>query len=248
MNRFILVALAGVISGALITTQFTEPLIAQETKRVKSTYENLDLFGDIFERIRSSYVEEIDEEKLIESAISGMLSSLDPHSSYMAPEDFSTMQVQTRGEFGGLGIEVTQENGFIKVVSPIDDTPAANAGIEAGDFITKVDGESTLGKTLDEAVDKMRGPVGSEIIITVVREGVGIFDISHMGQFFLKGEAAEARPEGFGAFHAEHQFFKGGRREVHQGPVDLEIRHHVRPAQLREDGAGTAQVQERTRR
>ena len=138
MNRFILVALAGVISGALITTQFTEPLIAQETKRVKSTYENLDLFGDIFERIRSSYVEEIDEEKLIESAISGMLSSLDPHSSYMAPEDFSTMQVQTRGEFGGLGIEVTQENGFIKVVSPIDDTPAANAGIEAGDFITKV--------------------------------------------------------------------------------------------------------------
>ena len=116
MNRFILVALAGVISGALITTQFTDPLIAQETKRAKSTYENLDLFGDIFERIRSSYVEEIDEEKLIESAISGMLSSLDPHSSYMAPEDFSTMQVQTRGEFGGLGIEVTQENGFIKVV------------------------------------------------------------------------------------------------------------------------------------
>ena len=179
MNKFILVALAGVISGAFITTQLTDPLIAQETKRVKSTYENLDLFGDIFERIRSSYVEEIDEEKLIESAISGMLTSLDPHSSYMAPEDFSTMQVQTRGEFGGLGIEVTQENGFIKVVSPIDDTPADNAGIEAGDFITKVDGESTLGKTLDEAVDKMRGPVGSEIIITVVREGVDEpFDVS----------------------------------------------------------------------
>ena len=95
MNKFILIALAGVISGALITTQLTDPLIAQETKRAKSTYENLDLFGDIFERIRSSYVEEIDEEKLIESAISGMLTSLDPHSSYMAPEDFSTMQVQT---------------------------------------------------------------------------------------------------------------------------------------------------------
>ncbi|MDB9696784.1 S41 family peptidase [Amylibacter sp.] len=196
MNRFILVALAGVISGALITTQYTDPLIAQETKRVKSTYENLDLFGDIFERIRSSYVEEIDEEKLIESAISGMLSSLDPHSSYMAPEDFSTMQVQTRGEFGGLGIEVTQENGFIKVVSPIDDTPAANAGIEAGDFITKVDGESTLGKTLDEAVDKMRGPVGSEIIITVVREGVDEpFDVSIIRDT-IEIKAVKARTEG----------------------------------------------------
>ena len=196
MNRFILVALVGVISGALITTQFTDPLIAQETKRVKSTYENLDLFGDIFERIRSSYVEEIDEEKLIESAISGMLSSLDPHSSYMAPEDFSTMQVQTRGEFGGLGIEVTQENGFIKVVSPIDDTPAANAGIEAGDFITKVDGESTLGKTLDEAVDKMRGPVGSEIIITVVREGVDEpFDVSIIRDT-IEIKAVKARTEG----------------------------------------------------
>ena len=196
MNKFILVALAGVISGALITTQLTDPLIAQETKRVKSTYENLDLFGDIFERIRSSYVEEIDEEKLIESAISGMLTSLDPHSSYMAPEDFSTMQVQTRGEFGGLGIEVTQENGFIKVVSPIDDTPADNAGIEAGDFITKVDGESTLGKTLDEAVDKMRGPVGSEIIITVVREGVDEpFDVSIIRDT-IEIKAVKARSEG----------------------------------------------------
>ena len=196
MNKFILIALAGVISGALITTQLTDPLIAQETKRVKSTYENLDLFGDIFGRIRSSYVEEIDEEKLIESAISGMLTSLDPHSSYMAPEDFSTMQVQTRGEFGGLGIEVTQENGFIKVVSPIDDTPADNAGIEAGDFITKVDGESTLGKTLDEAVDKMRGPVGSEIIITVVREGVDEpFDVSIIRDT-IEIKAVKARSEG----------------------------------------------------
>ena len=196
MNKLILTALAGVISGALITTQFTDPLIAQETKRIKSTYENLDLFGDIFERIRSSYVEEIDEEKLIESAISGMLTSLDPHSSYMAPEDFSTMQVQTRGEFGGLGIEVTQENGFVKVVSPIDDTPADKAGVQAGDFITKVDGESTLGKTLDEAVDKMRGPVGSEIIITIVREGIDEpFDISIIRDT-IEIKAVKARTEG----------------------------------------------------
>ena len=196
MNKLILTALAGVISGALITTQFTDPLIAQETKRIKSTYENLDLFGDIFERIRSSYVEEIDEEKLIESAISGMLTSLDPHSSYMAPEDFSTMQVQTRGEFGGLGIEVTQENGFVKVVSPIDDTPADKAGVEAGDFITKVDGESTLGKTLDEAVDKMRGPVGSEIIITILREGIDEpFNISIIRDT-IEIKAVKARTEG----------------------------------------------------
>ena len=171
-------------------------MIAQETTRIKSTYANLDLFVDIFERIRSSYVEEIDEEKLIESAISGMLTSLDPHSSYMAPEDFSTMQVQTRGEFGGLGIEVTQENGFVKVVSPIDDTPADKAGVEAGDFITKVDGESTLGKTLDEAVDKMRGPVGSEIIITIVREGIDEpFDISIIRDT-IEIKAVKARTEG----------------------------------------------------
>ncbi len=171
-------------------------MIAQETTRIKSTYANLDLFVDIIERIRSSYVEEIDEEKLIESAISGMLTSLDPHSSYMAPEDFSTMQVQTRGEFGGLGIEVTQENGFVKVVSPIDDTPADKAGVEAGDFITKVDGESTLGKTLDEAVDKMRGPVGSEIIITIVREGIDEpFDISIIRDT-IEIKAVKARTEG----------------------------------------------------
>jgi carboxyl-terminal processing protease len=131
----------------------------------------LDLFGDIFERIRAQYVEEVDEAELIEAAINGMLTSLDPHSSYLPPEDAADMRVQTRGEFGGLGIEVTQEEGFVKVVSPIDDTPADAAGIEAGDFITHVDGESVLGLTLDEAVEMMRGPVGSEIIITVVREG-----------------------------------------------------------------------------
>lgn len=172
MNKLLMAALGGTVAGVMVTTQFTGPLIAQETARVKSTYEQLDLFGDIFERIRSAYVEEVDEGDLIQSAINGMLTSLDPHSSYLPPQDFSTMQVQTRGEFGGLGIEVTQENGFVKVVSPIDDTPAASAGIEAGDFITKVDGESTLGLTLDESVEKMRGPVGSEIIITIAREGV----------------------------------------------------------------------------
>jgi len=172
MKKFAMAALGGTLAGAILATQVAGPLIAQEAKRKSSVYEQLDLFGDVFERIRSQYVEEVDESKLIEAAINGMLTSLDPHSSYLPPQDFDDMQVQTRGEFGGLGIEVTQEEGFVKVVSPIDGTPAAEAGIESGDFITHVDGESVLGLTLDEAVDMMRGPVGSEIVITVVREGV----------------------------------------------------------------------------
>lgn len=171
MRKFVMAALGGTLAGAVLTTQLAGPLIAQQVEQQSSVYQQLDLFGDIFERIRAQYVEEVDSGDLIEAAIDGMLTSLDPHSSYLAPQDFDDMQVQTRGEFGGLGIEVTQEEGFVKVVSPIDGTPAAAAGIEAGDFITHVDGESVLGLTLDEAVDLMRGPVGSEIVITVVREG-----------------------------------------------------------------------------
>lgn len=171
MRSFVMAALGGTLAGALLTTQLAGPLLAQEQEDSKSVYEQLDLFGDIFERIRAQYVEEVDANKLIEAAINGMLTSLDPHSSYLSPDDADDMRVQTRGEFGGLGIEVTQENGFVKVVSPIDDTPAAEAGIETGDFITHVNGESVLGLTLDQAVDLMRGPVGSEIKITIVREG-----------------------------------------------------------------------------
>ncbi|WP_375259395.1 S41 family peptidase [Citreimonas sp.] len=179
MRKFVMAAVGGALLSVVGTTQFVGPLLAQETEQSASVYEQLDLFGDIFERIRAQYVEQVDEEELIEAAINGMLTSLDPHSSYLPPDDAEDMRVQTRGEFGGLGIEVTQEEGFVKVVSPIDDTPADEAGIEAGDFITHVDGESVLGLNLDEAVDMMRGPVGSEIIITVVREGIEEpFDVS----------------------------------------------------------------------
>jgi carboxyl-terminal processing protease len=179
MRKFVFAALGGTVAGALITTQIAGPLVAQETRADTSVYQQLDLFGDVFERIRAQYVEEVLTDKLVEAAINGMLTSLDPHSSYMSAKDFEDMQVQTRGEFGGLGIEVTQEEGFIKVVSPMDDTPAAKAGIQAGDFITHVNGESVLGLMLDQAVDMMRGPVGSEIILTVVREGVTEpFDVS----------------------------------------------------------------------
>ncbi|AGI66178.1 carboxy-terminal-processing protease CtpA [Octadecabacter antarcticus 307] len=179
MNKFAMAATGGILLGAIVTTQIAGPLIAQEANNNASVYEQLDLFGDIFERIRAQYVEDVDEAALIEAAIDGMLTSLDPHSSYLSPEDAAEMRETTRGEFGGLGIEVTQEEGFVKVVSPIDGTPAAEAGMESGDFITRVDGENLLGLTLDEAVKLMRGPVGSEIIITVVREGVNQpFDVS----------------------------------------------------------------------
>jgi carboxyl-terminal processing protease len=179
MKKIALAALGGTLAGTILTTQIAGPLIAQEAEKTVSVYEQLDLFGDIFERIRAQYVEEVDTEQLVEAAINGMLTSLDPHSSYLSAKDFDEMQEQTRGEFGGLGIEVTQEDGFVKVVAPMDGTPADKAGIKAGDFITHVNSESVLGLTLDDAVDKMRGPVGSEIIITVVREGVAEpFDVS----------------------------------------------------------------------
>ena len=189
-------AFGGTLAGVVLATQVAGPLLAQEAESDAAVYEQLDLFGDIFERIRGQYVEEVEAKELIEAAINGMLTSLDPHSGYLAPEDFSDMRVQTRGEFGGLGIEVTQEEGFVKVVAPMDGTPADAAGIEAGDFITHVDGESVLGLTLDEAVDMMRGPVGSEIIITVVREGATEpFDVSIIRDT-IKLTAVRARVEG----------------------------------------------------
>ena len=136
------------------------------------TYRLLSVFGEAFERVREEYVEEVADQELIEAAIEGMLSSLDPHSGYLSPDSFDEMQVQTKGEFGGLGMEVTMEDGFIKVVSPIDDTPAFHAGMQAGDFITQLDGEQVLGLSLREAVDRMRGPVGTDIELTVMREGL----------------------------------------------------------------------------
>ena len=170
MRKLLIATVVGGLLGATIAPQFSGPLLAQESAEAK-TYQQLKLFGDIFDRIRLDYVEEVDDEKLIEAAIDGMLTSLDPHSSYLSPDDAADMRIQTRGAFGGLGIEVTQEDGFVKVVTPMDDTPADLAGMQPGDFITHVDGEGLLGLTLSEAVDLMRGPVGSKIIITVVREG-----------------------------------------------------------------------------
>ena len=143
----------------------------------QETYKQLNLFGDVFQRVQEQYVEEITDKELIESAISGMLQSLDPHSSYLSPEAYKDMQVKTKGAFGGLGIEITMEDGFVKVVSPIDDTPAANAGMKSGDLIIGIDGESIKGLTINEAVSKLRGPIKSKVTITVVREDKDPFEI-----------------------------------------------------------------------
>ena len=167
--------LLGAAAGTAITLFATEPRIEffgmSAKAAVEDTYRDLNLFGDVFERVRADYVEKPDDNKLIESAIKGMVTGLDPHSDYMDPKSFQDMQVQTRGEFGGLGIEVTMEDGLIKVVAPIDDTPAAKAGILANDIITQIDGEQVQGLTLNQAVEKMRGPVNTKIKLTVMRKG-----------------------------------------------------------------------------
>lgn len=165
--------LAGAVSAVVLWQAFEQATAASKA----DTYKQLNLFGDVFDRVRADYVEEPDEAKMIEAAINGMLSSLDPHSSYMDAKRFQEMSVQTKGEFGGLGIEVTMENGLVKVVAPIDDTPASRAGIMANDLIVKLDGEQVQGLTLSEAVDRMRGAVNTPITLTVQREGREPFDV-----------------------------------------------------------------------
>ena len=196
MNRLLLAMAGGTALGLVATTQIAGPLIAQEADRNASVYEQLDLFGDIFDRIRAEYVEEVDEAELIEAAINGMLTSLDPHSSYLSPEAAAEMRERTRGEFGGLGIEVTQEDGWVKVIAPIEGTPADAAGVMPGDFIIAVNGESVMGLTLTEAVDLMRGPVGSEIVITIAREtATEPFDLSLIRDT-IQETAVRVRTEG----------------------------------------------------
>ena len=160
------------------------------------TYRQLNLFGDVFERVRAQYVEEVTDEQLISAAVEGMLRALDPHSSYLPPRDFKDMQVQTRGQFGGLGIEVTMENGLVKVISPIDDTPAFRAGLQSGDLISHIDGEQVFGLSLSDAVERMRGPVHSEITITVLRESEPApFDV-HIKREIIKIRSVRWRQEG----------------------------------------------------
>ncbi len=165
-NLFLGVALGAILSFSVIGVS-----VNAKDSNSSDTYKQLNLFGDVFELVRSEYVEEVPDEKIIENALNGMLSSLDPHSSFLNIKDYSGMKVQTRGKFGGLGIEVTMENGVVKVVSPIDDTPAFRAGVQAGDLIVQIDNEQVMGMTLSDAVKLMRGKIGTDINVTIVREG-----------------------------------------------------------------------------
>ncbi len=201
MMRKTLLVLLGAASGVALTLLATQPRLVQigfgssAKAAAADTYRQLNLFGDVFERVRADYVEKPDDSKLIESAINGMLSGLDPHSSYMEPKAFRDMQVQTRGEFGGLGIEVTMEDGLIKVVSPIDDTPAAKAGVMANDIITKLDEEQVQGLTLNQAVEKMRGPVNTKIKLTIMRKGQDKPIEVSITRDVIRVRAVRSRPE-----------------------------------------------------
>ena len=171
MMRKLSLLVAGALMGASAMSLVYGGVGSPANAAGSETYRQLAIFGDIFERVRGQYVTPPDEKSLVENAINGMLTSLDPHSSYLNPEAAKDMRVQTKGEFGGLGIEVTMENELVKVITPIDDTPAAKAGVLAGDFIAKIDGEEVRGLTLNDAVEKMRGPVNTPIKLTILREG-----------------------------------------------------------------------------
>ena len=166
-----------IFSSFLIILGFLPNNTLNAQSNRQETYKQLNLFGDVFQRVQEQYVEEVTDKELIESAISGMLQSLDPHSSYLSVESYEDMQVKTKGTFGGLGIEITMEDGFVKVVSPIDDTPAALAGMQSGDLIIAVNGESLRGLSINEAVSQLRGPIGSKIKITVVRNEEEPFEL-----------------------------------------------------------------------
>jgi carboxyl-terminal processing protease len=175
MIRKVTLVVVGILIGALATVALTAPQVlsgATANAAASDTYRELNLFGDVFERVRADYVEVPDDTQLVESAINGMLAGLDPHSSYLNAKDYKDMQVTTTGKFGGLGIEVTMEDDVLKVISPMDGSPAAKAGVLAQDEIVAIDGETTQGVTLSQAVDKMRGDIGSPITITVMRKGV----------------------------------------------------------------------------
>jgi len=174
MKRSGLIAVA---AAAIVLFSLRQDVGAASATNSAETYKQLNLFGEVFERVRAEYVDQVSDDTLVESAINGMLTSLDPHSNYLNSKNFNDMKVQTRGEFGGLGIEVSMENGLVKVVSPIDDTPAARAGLKPGDLITHIDGDPVQGMTLPEAVEKMRGPVSSDIKLTIRREGKEPFDL-----------------------------------------------------------------------
>lgn len=175
MRKYFLISASAFVLGAGAMAYMQQSAVAAAPR--SETYKMLELFGDVLDTVERQYVAEVDDKKLIQSAIDGMLTSLDPHSGYLAPESFEAMRDQTRGEYGGLGIEVTSEDGVVKVISPMDDTPAARAGIQAGDYITAIDGQSVMGMPLNDAVKQMRGAVGQPIVLSIAREDKDPFDV-----------------------------------------------------------------------
>ena len=201
MMRKTFLVLLGVVAGVALTLFATQPRailagMSAKAAGTADTYRQLNLFGDVFERVRADYVEKPDDGKLVETAINGMLAGLDPHSSYMDAKSFRDMQVQTRGEFGGLGIEVTMEDGLVKVVAPIDETPAAKAGVMANDIITHLDDEAVQGLTLNQAVEKMRGPVNTKIKLKIMRKGADKPVEISITRDVIRVRAVRSRPEG----------------------------------------------------
>ena len=206
-------------SALALSTTFAFTAAADD-KFSDNTYRQLELFGNVFERVRKDYVEDISDQELIESAINGMLTSLDPHSSFLSAKSFEDMQEQTKGEFGGLGIEVTMENGFVKVITPIDDTPAYDAGMQPNDYITTIDGESVLGLSLNDAVEMMRGLVDTDITIGVRREGVEPFDVT-LTRAIIKIRSVRHRTEGDVGYIRITSFNEQTQRGLEEGIASI---------------------------
>src|SRR6476661_3210727 len=228
MMRKTFLILLGAASGAALTLLVTQPRLisvglgSSAKAAAADTYRQLNLFGDVFERVRADYVEKPDDGKLVESAINGMLAGLDPHSSYMDPKSFRDMQVQTRGEFGGLGIEVTMEDGLVKVVTPIDETPAAKAGVMANDIITKLDEEQVQGLTLNQAVEKMRGPVNTKIKLTIMRKGQDKPIEVSLTRDIIRVRAVRSRPEDDVGYIRISQFNEQTTENLKKAITDLQ--------------------------
>ena len=194
MRKYLLIGVSAFVLGAGSMAYVSQAAHATVEPRAK-TYRMLELFGDVLDTVERQYVTPVDDTKLIESALDGMLTSLDPHSGYLSPDSFEDMQDTTRGEYGGLGIEITSEDGVVKVISPMDDSPASRAGVQAGDYITAVNGESVLGMSVADAVKQMRGRVGETVTLTIAREKSDPFDVK-LTREVIKPKAATARMEG----------------------------------------------------
>lgn len=223
MKKYLLIGVSAFVMGAGAMAYVSEQAAATSQPRAQ-TYRMLELFGDVLDTVERQYVTKVDETKLIEAAIDGMLTSLDPHSGYLNPESFEDMRDQTRGEYGGLGIEVTSEDGVVKVISPMDGTPAALAGVKAGDYITAVNGESILGMTVSDAVKQMRGRPGEKVVLTIAREKTDPFDVTIVREV-IKPKSAVARMEGQVAYLRISAFNERTTEDAEAALADLRARN-----------------------